>query len=487
MIIPFGEYRPDIATLNSSATARARNVLAADGSYLPFPGMSVVSTALPSKPISGFVARTATGSFVIFAATGTKLYRLDTTTFGWTDISKAATTYNATDTEPWTWAQFGSYVVCTNVNDPVQYIDVDSGTEFDDLPGSPPQSRYVAVWGDFLVLANQANEPYKLQWSAINDPEDWTVGSNNSDEQIFPDGGAIVGITSSNNPMIVQENAVRRGVFQPGSPVVFSFDKLKDSFGAKSPYSVTSRDDQVYLWAEDGFYQIGYDGTLNAIGLEKVNRYVLDEIDNGWISRVVAEVDPVNPRVYFGFKSTSQQNDYIDRLLIYDWRLQRWTEAETSVHALLGAATPGYTLEALSTLYPVLEDVPASLDSRIWSGGAPVIASFDTSFKLAFFTGPALAATLETAEIGATDGSMREVQYVHPVVDTDEVTVSVGCRLRRGDAPAYRSAKAPSSNTGLVRSRARSRYHRFRVNIAAGADWTHASGVDVTTVAAGKR
>lgn len=487
MLVSFGEWRPDVSHLNTAVSSVARNVLAADGSYLPFPGLSVVSEALPAKPLSGFVAKTTDGSFVIFAGTGTGLYRLNTTDFTWDDVSQAATTYNASEAEPWTWAQFGRYVFCTNVNDVAQYIDIDTGTEFADVPDSPPQSRYVAVWGSFLVLANQANDPNKLHWSALEDPFSWTVGTNNSDIQVFPDGGAIVGITSSPNPIIIQERAVWRGVFQPGSSVIFTFDKLKDRFGAKSPYSVTSRDDQVFLFAEDGFYQISYAGELAAIGQEKVNRYLLDVIDNGWIGKVIAQVDPVNTRVYFGFKTTDQIADNVDRLMIYDWRLQRWTEAEVNLHALVGAASPGYTLEALSALFPVIEDVPASLDSRVWAGGAPVLAAFDTSYRLAFFTGDALAARLETSEIGATDGSMREIQAVMPVVDTADVTVETGSRLRRSDAVVYREPKAPSSNTGVVRSRVRARYHKFRVNIAAGAVWTHASGVDVTAIGAGKR
>lgn len=488
MEIEFAEWRPDVADLNTGVASVARNVLAADGSYIPFPKLAVLSQALPARPLSGFVARQTTGLYRIFAGTATGLYLLDTTDFSWTNVSRTTGgAYNASVDEPWRFEQFGQYVVAVNVNDAPQVFDVDSGTAFAALAGSPPNSRFVAVWGDFLVLAGQANDPAKLHWSGINDIEEWTVGTNLSDVQVFPEGGAIQGLTSSNNPMIIQEAAIRRGAFQPGSPLVFSFDKIADKFGARSPFTVTSRNDAVFFFAEDGFYQVAYTGEIVSIGSEKVNRYAQTLVDNSYIDKMFAQVDPVHPRVYFGLKSVNVFSDYADVILVYDWRLGRWTEARANTYAMVAAATPGYSLEALSVLYPVLEQVPASLDSRIWAGGAPVTAAFDTSYRLAFFTGSAAAATLETSEYGATDGSMQEVQAVMPIVDTDEVSISVGGRKRRGEAVAFKDGRRPSSNTGLVRVRNRTRYHKFRMEIDDEATWNHAKGVDVQFIGAGQR
>lgn len=515
MLLQFGPWAPDVADLNTTVAATARNVIPADGSYLPFPTLTGLTQAINAKPLGGIMARTTGGGYAVYVGTATKLYRLSGGDLSWENVTPSGTSFAASDTSPWSFVQYGTDVVATNGIDDVQVIDVDSGTDFAVLGGSPPRARHVAVWGDFLVLGNFPNSPNAIQWSGLDEIDNWTVGSNNSDIQYFPDGGAVMGLSSSNTPLIVQEQAIRRGVFQPGSREVFTFDKLHDQIGAKSPYSVCGRDALVFFFAEDGFYAVSYGGELMPIGFERVNRTVLGGIDQSWLDRIGGAVDPVHSRVYFSFKSDGTGFDGSDTILVYDWRLQRWTESKQRTHLLVPIATPGYTLDNIGLVSGAseeltdendevltdeddeelaepgeeigLDSLPFSLDSRLYAGGAPVLGAFTEDYSLGFFSGDNAEAILETSEIGATDGQVQQLAHIMPVVDTDAVTVEVGHRLRRNAPIAYLTGREPSANTGMVLVRCRSRYMKFRVRIAAGANWTHARGVDPMIRPAGFR
>lgn len=190
MFVSFGEWKPDAAELNGANVGDVMNVLCSGQSYLPFPAMGMFSEALEAAPMGrGFLARSLSGQITIFAGTADKLWILDNTDATWDDVSQAATTYGASATATWSFAQFGEYVIAVNVNDDPQVFQLGVSTEFADLAGSPPRAAVVKVWGDFVALMGLASNPDRVHWSAINDHTGWTPGTNNSDYQTFPDGG----------------------------------------------------------------------------------------------------------------------------------------------------------------------------------------------------------------------------------------------------------------------------------------------------------
>ena len=56
------------------------------------------------------------------------------------------------------------------------FFDLTAASAFADLAGSPPQARYVAVIGRFLVLSGLPSNPYRIQWSGLNATTAWTAG-----------------------------------------------------------------------------------------------------------------------------------------------------------------------------------------------------------------------------------------------------------------------------------------------------------------------
>ena len=490
MLVPFGEYAPDIADLNASVSSEAMGVIPYLNGYAPFPsfGTTVASdpTAYGVGPLGAFLAIGPGGQRVVFMGSDEKLWRLDSSA-AWEDVSQAATTYAATADDRWSFGQFGDFVIAVNPNDDPQVFDLTGGTTFVDLAGSPPRARWVATWGDFFVLLGLTLNQNRVHWSGINDAEEWTPGVGLSDYQDFPTGGDVMGSTSSDAPIIFQETCVRRGEFQPGSPAIFAFDQITEALGAKSGYSIVARDSAAFFLAEDGFYLIDAAGSISPIGFNKINREYLDQVDPGWSSRTVGKLDPVNQRVYFAWKRQASPTQALDRMYVYDFVLQRWAKEATATDGIvefLQAATPGYTLEGLDA-FGTLETLPYSLDSRVWVGGQATLAGLTVTGGLGFFSGDNAEAIITTAEAGSTGTEIQEIRALAPVVDTDSALLSIGRRRTRGVSPSWTDERGVSSRSGKMRTVSRARYQRIRMRIPEGTVWTQAQGVDVVSTLAG--
>lgn len=484
-LVANAEFRPDVSDLNGAYTADVVNVLCADGSYIPAPGFASLTGPLPSSPLGALSVRALDGSIMFFAGAATKLYLLNNTTLAWDDVSQAATTYAATGDAPWSMVSFGNFVIAVNQNDDPQVYEIGVDTEFRDLGGSPPRAGIVKIWGDFVALMKLTGNPNRVQWSGLNDAEFWTPGSQNSDYQDFPDGGSVQGSSEATNPIVFLETAIQRGTFVPGSIEVFTFQKIHEKRGAKSPYSIATRGAYAFYCDEGGFFQISPDGSLTAIGFEKVDRTVFKRLQASSISNISGSVDPFYSRVYWVVDYAG--TGVYDQMLVYDWNLTKWTPIHVSVTKIFPFSTTGYTLETLDSVSSSLEDLPFSLDSKAWQGGAPILGAFDASNRLGAFLGDNLEATIVTQEFGDTAGGVTRTTRSYPVVDTSQVFVSVGHRFRRDVPAVWLAEQSPSNNTGQVRKRSRSRFHRFKVRIPADTQWSHMQGIDADFAPAGSR
>lgn len=482
-VVAFAPWTPDAAELNGSQTGDLLNVLAAAGSFLPFPDLKALSAALPAKPLGYFTARSLSGQVTIFAGTATKLYRLDNTDFTWVDLSGA--TYGANDTAPWCFEQFGEYIVAVNVNDDPQWFHLGVDTAFSALPGLPPRASFVKAWGDFLCLLQLANNPNRCHWSSLNDITGWTPGVNNSDYQEFPEGGAVQGSSRSTNPLIFLERSIFLGTFVPGSSIIFSFVKIHDKRGAKSPYSIATRGENTFFADEGGFFQLGSDGSIAPIGFEKVDRTIFGQLASSDIATMQGAIDPFFSRVYWTMDLTGSGRN--NTIIVYDWLLSNWTIASQDNAGIFPAATAGYTLEGLDAVSTNIDLLPFSLDSKVWQGGAPVLAAFDSNYRLGFFNGPAKQATITTAEKGDLGGRVTLISSVYPVVDSDNCTVAIGSRMKRGQPVVWTGEITPTPATGRCDKLSAGRFQRVRVTVPAGDTWTQAQAVDVKAKATGAR
>jgi hypothetical protein len=352
------------------------------------------------------------------------------------------------------------------------------------------EARYIKAWGSFLALMNLSGSlENRVHWSGLENRTQWTPGVNSCDFQDFPDGGNVQGSSSATNPFILLKRAIYAGTFIPGSTSVFSFTKIHDKRGAAAPYSIASRGNLTFFADSGGLFQLNADGSIAPIGFEKIDRTIFSQISGPNLAGILGEIDPFFNRYYLAVKISSTTN--YDRLVIYDWGIGEFTQQSDSVGILfpLGSGTLGYTLEGLSAISTSIDALPFSLDSKVWQGGAPVMAAIDANNKLGFYSGANSEATITTQEFGAMDGQLTRITEIVPAVDTQTLYVSIGARKLRSatDVPVYTAEAPRSTNTGVVHKRSRARFTRIKVRIPDSTVWTKAQGVNHNGVPAGMR
>jgi len=355
-LLATGDYRPDVSDYEGGATRNILNVIPRGDGYGPFPSFSAYTSALPSACRGAFYALKSDGTVITFAGTSTKLYKLNNTDFSWTDVSKGAATYPAlSSAAQWQFAQTGNLVFATQANAVLQVFDLASATAFSNALGMPPQAAYISVVGRFLVLSGLLSTPYRIQWSGLNSfnaTTSWTSGVNSSDFQDFPDGGIVRGVAGGEAGIIFQDQAIRRMSYVPGSPIVFQIDRITQDKGLYAPYSIIRAGERIFFYAGQGFHKIEPGGVPEQIGREKVDRTFLADLDNGNLHLFMGAADPRSTRVYWAYRSASGTAGTYDRLLGYDFLLDRFFPVSVSGEYLLGISQTGLTLENLDLLAP---------------------------------------------------------------------------------------------------------------------------------------
>lgn len=374
MRIPFQDYRPDVLDLGGKSTRLARNVLPKGDGFGPFKSIAELTASLGDTCRGAFVARSTTdGSLRIFAGTSTKLYMLDNTFLTWSDVSKGAGTYGALDSDAtWSFCQFGNRVIASQRNDVMQSFVIGSSSAFADLGGSPPQAGFVTTFGSFVVACDILGTPQRVQWCAINDPTNWTIGSSLGDAQDLPDNGRVRRVNEVGNlvGLILQESGIRRIVFAPGSATTFQIEKLRSDMGILAPNSVVVAAGACFFVSTKGFVMMTVDGAANFIGEDKVDRTFLGTheasapaairalaFDSGSLGLIFGAADPRRNLVYFFYKSQSGLSGLFDKGFVCQWTTGRWGPVEVSGEFVLQAAQPGLTLEGLDAIAPGAQSI----------------------------------------------------------------------------------------------------------------------------------
>jgi hypothetical protein len=376
----------------------------------------------------------------------------------------------------WQFEQFGNLVFATHENVPLQVYDLSSATAFSDCAGSPPQAAYISVVGRFLVLSGLLSNPFRIQWSGLNATTTWTSGVNSSDFQDFPDGGIVRGVAGGEFGVVFQDQAIRRMSYIPGSPLIFQIDRISKDSGLFAPYSIIRSADLVFFHSAHGFHKIAPGGVPEPIGREKVDRFFFDDLDKTELQMFIGAYDPRTTRVFWAYKSTSGTTDLYDKIICYDFTLERWATVNMTGEYLLGMSQPGITLENLDALSSSIDALEATLDSFAVST-QPLIAQFSSEHKMGFFSGPNLEATMETSEQG-TDGQRIRVQGFNPITDAPGVYGSASYRETQQEAVTAGTEILVNSRTGRCDFNTSTRYSRFKIRVPASTSWTFGAGVE---------
>lgn len=376
----------------------------------------------------------------------------------------------------WQFAQFGNLVFATQKNAVLQVYNLASSSAFADNSGSPPQASYISVVGRFLVLSGLLSNPYRIHWSALNDTTGWTAGTNQSDYQDFPDGGIVRGVAGGEFGTVFQDQAIRRMSYIPGSDLIFQIERIAQDQGLFAPYSIVRAGIYTFFHSAQGFFKIAPGGLPEPIGREKVDRTFFNDLDKTELRMFIGASDPRSTRAFWAYKSTSGTTGLYDKIIGYDYVLDRWFTIDMTGEYLLGMSQPGITLENLDSLSSSIDALGASLDSFAVST-QPLIAQFSSAHKMGFFSGSNLEATLESAEQG-TDGRRIYVNGFRPVTDATTFYGSASYRETQQDTPTSTAEIVRNSRTGRCDMRRSTRYSRFKVRIPASTVWTFAAGVE---------
>jgi len=487
MIIPFGDYTPDLPKLGNPGATTAKNIIPGKVGYIQLNGLSAYSSALTAYCRGAFSAVSSAGAVSSYSGDASKLYRLVGTTQ--TDSSKVGGYSCATDSY-WEFAKWGDTCIATNFDDAIQVVTL-GGTTFADLAASAPKARHIAVVRDFVMVGNtydasDGNVPNRVRWSALNDSTDWTVSpTTQSDYQdLQGNGGWVQAIIGGERAVIFQERSIWLATYV-GSPVVFNFDQIEDARGALCPRGVIQVGGIIYYIADDGFYAIS-GGQSVPIGFGKVDRTFLADLNDEYLHRVTAAALPSEKVVMWSYPGSGSVDGTPNKIIMYNWASQRWSTAELSHDLLFRSMSVGTTLEELDAISADLDALAFPLDSKVWMGGKLQLSAFDTDHKQAYFTGTALDATIETGEFQpeGMEGQRTEITRVIPIVDGGTHSVQMGTRETQAGTISWGS-DTPENSSGECPVRSNSRFHRVRVNITGG--FTDATGVAVIASPVGER
>lgn len=524
-ILPFGEWLPDMPAFGNPGTVNVLNVIPlTQGSYGPFKAPQPYAAPLSAAVQGAYTYRDPTGVVYNFVGTATDLYLQATGATDFANVSKTAGVYTTDQAFDgfWQFTSFGSLVLATNYNDPIQQYAPGSGaagtfTDLTPVGGSSPlapQAQYIAVIKDFVMVGNLYDPvdgpvPYRLRWCALGDPTSWPTPGTNAAIEVQSDfqdlvqtdlgeiNGLVGGHLSSADAAIICERGIYRAQYV-GSPDIFTFAVAQGAAGTDAPLSIVNRtlvqpgglaSSVIYYLGSDGFYLFD-GGSSISIGAQKVDRTFFNDLDIRFIRAVQGTYDP-QFKLIFWFYHGSQNNGLYNKCLVYNWELGRWAPADLTATPIewAGGVTyspQGYTLDELDQFGP-LDSLPYSLDSREWTQGNPVLSWFTANHQQAFASGDSLQATVETTEAQLFPGLRSRITSTRPIADGAlSPTISVGQREQISQPVVY-TVGVPVNIIGDCPQRTTGRYQRFQMIMPPAANFNHLQGIDVSASPEGIR
>lgn len=480
MFIPFGEYRPDSATLDQGSTSLARNVIpGVNGEYLPLPGLTTYSDPLPSRARGLIGVRASDLSTMVYAGTDTGLWLGS----GKQWQLKSSTAQLLTD-EQWDFAQWRNTVIAVSWGNSVKSTVI-SGVSFTDLITSNrrPQARHVMVVNrDWVVLGNcndlvDGVRPGRVWYLARGTPSDAdpNLTTQAGFEDLDAEDGAIQGMIGAEYGIIIMERAIWRMTYEGGS-TVYRFDKVVRNKGCISAGSVVGFGRTVFFWSDDGPYQ--FDGAQAVpIGHGKIANTVASEMNSNARNWISSAIFPKQTVVMWAIPTGST---ILDKIYLYNWTTGRWSYSELVCELLFSAYSASAFLDELNYMDLPIDQPPYSgwnIDGTEFQGGVPTMGAFTQDHRMGFLNSSPMEALIETAEMAPFSDRRAAITEIRPIINgTNDVTVGVLQRDNLGQLPS----EVPEQGVNLIGSVniwAQARYLRARVRIPNG--FTHALGVNM--------
>lgn len=401
--------------------------------------------------------------------------------------------YNTSSQNYWEFAKYGELLIGTNYNDPVQAVSL-GAAYFSNLAGAPPKARHIGVVSNFVVLGDTNNngsaDASRVYWCALNTPTSWTPSAATQADTrgLKGMGGYIMHISSGDVGYIFQQHSIWVMNYV-GPPSIFSIQEVDPGKGALTAKGQARIGRFCFYIGQDGFNV--FDGVSSRpIGANKVNVTFFNDLDQSYLDRVSAAIDPKNNLVIWAYPGVGNIGGSPNKLLVYSWVLDKWSQVEVDAEFIYNSYAQGYTLDSLDSISSSIDSLTFSLDSQNYMGGAVKFSAFDNNHKLNTVDGSAMNAVVVTNEFQFNEQGRSVVTRVEPIVNNQTVSVSSSCTLRIGyrDNQRENLTWTPAINTsslGRFQTRKDARYHRFELTVSG--EFDNIVGLDVTSKPTGKR
>lgn len=486
--ISFGPWVPSAPDYRQGGCVIADNVIPRPmGGYGPLRGKEATSDTVDGAVIGAEALWKIDGTNLIVGGTADTLFlrtpgNVTQQFIGITPVP---------DGEAWDFAQFNDKVFATSSTNRPKYLeDIETDTDWSNVPNRPPRAKFCARVGEFLMLGALRDQPNRIQWSAFNNPlGEWTTSRlNQSGFADMPrEFGPVQRIAGGRFAIVFQERGVNTLQYV-GPPRVFRRETLEEGAGCVASFSVVTVGFRTFYLSQDGFKATNGSEVVN-IGAGLVNQWFYENVNTARIARTQGTVDWKNQCVLWAWCSKGQSRP--DRLLVYSWAEDRWTSGTIDVDWITGCQLDYDTLEEIGAAYPDLDaDVPVTLDDDFWQGegrGLSVWEEADQISTLYMMQGTTLAAEFQTAEMEPQPGRRVFASEVWPLIENASQASTFATVTRANDASQSTSAYAAVGVAGFAPIRADGRTLALSQKIPAGTDWNDAQGLQVTFRVSGKR
>lgn len=468
--VPVRGFAPDADPTEPGVLVDCTNLLPSLRGVMPLPAgaTSGVNSASASVVVAHATFK-LDGSARVFnvgrtGATTIKAYEQDQA--DWTDVSRAAGTYSATQEVRPTFAQYGNQtLMAVGTGEPIQ--ETTTGA-FGDLT-SAPSAQIVLVALDFAIALNTSDNTDEWRCSAAGDTGSWTadVATQAARGRLYDAPGPIVaGAVLHSNVVAFKERSVFIGQYV-GPPAIWSWRQLPgDNIGAPGPLSVVDIETALLWPGHDNFY--AFDGTRPVpLGDNRVAEFWVQDLRADFQHAVVGVHDRRRWNVYWAYPSKTAMNQgetsgRLDSYLAYNYRSNLWAYGRLNIQAVFEFPARGLTYDGIATAASLTYDQQPELsyDNILSEEGRPLVAVFDPNRALLIMDGTPLSASMETGDWG-TDGVISLLDRVRPRF-RDSPTTGTAKHLYKDDLGATaRTAVASIALTdGAFDSVFAARWHR---------------------------
>lgn len=410
MIFEFGEFTPDLSQALPGKTTKVVNVIPTSDGYLPFPSfVSQNVQALPSRCLGGASIRDLSGISRSFLATATKIYEV--TGLSLTDKTRVSGNYSVAGTNIWSFVIGKNQLIATTIEEPVQVITLGEAN-FTNLFTSTrkPKGNCVTVsYLDWLVLGDvtdsvDGDRPTRVWWSERGDftNMDPNIDDRSGFRDLDQQYGKIVALHTREFTSVFQEQAIHRMTFEGGSST-FRFDLVERHIGLISPGAIAHFGPNSYYLSTNGF-QVFNGNVSTPIGHDKVDRYVLSNIDYNNPSLISCSIYPKYKLVAWGIPFAGSTG--INKIFLYNWASGKWSEVDVNLERILPTYTLGVGVDDANFTDLYIDSLPQSewlIDDVAFAGGLPVFSAIDQAHNYLVASGSPMKATLETNYVNMTN------------------------------------------------------------------------------------